>query len=182
MSARRVARRRHTTRGARLAALALAACSLRAWRHPPSRRAARWPRVGTSSASGRRGARSSSCSPAAVSAPPPRPRWRRPSTSVTAPLTLTDEAKPGTACPDYVRYATTSVALAAPLAGRAILGRPTAGSARGYAEHSSASAGAWSYRCRAWSDSLPPTRATHSRCMACASWPRAEPAGVASCG
>jgi hypothetical protein len=46
-------------------------------------------------------------------------------TTVTLTVTLTDEATPGTACPDYLRYATTSVALPSPLAGRAILGRPT---------------------------------------------------------
>jgi hypothetical protein len=48
-------------------------------------------------------------------------------TSVTLSVTLTNEATPGTACPAFVRFATTSVALASPLAGRAILGRPTPG-------------------------------------------------------
>jgi hypothetical protein len=46
-------------------------------------------------------------------------------TSVTITVTLLDQSGPGKACPAFVRFATTSVALSAPLAGRAILGRPT---------------------------------------------------------
>jgi hypothetical protein len=45
--------------------------------------------------------------------------------SVTITVTLADRQGPGVACPDYLRYATSSVALAAPLAGRVILGRPS---------------------------------------------------------
>ena len=45
--------------------------------------------------------------------------------SVTVTVTLTDQSAPGVACPAFARYATTSVPLAAPLAGRVILGRPT---------------------------------------------------------
>jgi hypothetical protein len=44
--------------------------------------------------------------------------------SVTITVTLLDRSGPGVACPAFVRFATTSVALSAPLAGRAILGRP----------------------------------------------------------
>jgi hypothetical protein len=45
--------------------------------------------------------------------------------SVTITVKLLDQSGPGVACPAFVRFATTSVALSAPLAGRAILGRPT---------------------------------------------------------
>lgn len=47
------------------------------------------------------------------------------STSVTLTVTLANLATPGTACPAFVRFATMTVALARPLAGRVILGRPT---------------------------------------------------------
>jgi len=46
-------------------------------------------------------------------------------TSVTLSVTLTNESAPGAACPAFVRFATQTVALSSPLAGRAILGRPT---------------------------------------------------------
>ena len=47
------------------------------------------------------------------------------SASVTITVTLQDTQGPGVACPDYLRYATGTVALGRPLAGRAILGRPS---------------------------------------------------------
>ena len=52
--------------------------------------------------------------------------------SVTVTVTLTDQSAPGVACPDFARYATTSVPLSAPLAVRVIRGRPAAG-LNGYA-------------------------------------------------
>ena len=45
--------------------------------------------------------------------------------SVTLGVTLQDNEAPGVACPAFARYVTTSVVLASPIAGRAILGRPT---------------------------------------------------------
>jgi PASTA domain len=44
--------------------------------------------------------------------------------SVTVTVTVQDNQSPGIACPADLGYATTSVALSAPLGGRAILGRP----------------------------------------------------------
>lgn len=44
--------------------------------------------------------------------------------SITLEVTLTDSSGPGIACPQFLRYATSTVRLSAPIAGRVILGRP----------------------------------------------------------
>jgi hypothetical protein len=59
--------------------------------------------------------------------PTPETSVTETTTSITIVVTLTDTSGPGIACPEFLRYATTTVALSTPLAGRVILGRPTPG-------------------------------------------------------